>query len=80
MAPKNKIANFDEMFYASTNWSASLFMHASSSNNTIQNKTTPNTTTTCIQGFMDLNLGGQSIDATCITTNAKPINLGDSNL
>jgi hypothetical protein len=74
MAPKNKIANFDEMFYASTNWSAS------SSNNTIQNKTTPNTTTTCIQGFMDLNLGGQYIDATCITTNAKPINLGDSNL
>jgi hypothetical protein len=55
-------------------------MHASSSNNTIQNKTTPNTTTTCIQGFMDLNLGGQPIDATCITTNAKPINLGDSNL
>jgi hypothetical protein len=74
MAPKNKIANFDEMFYASTNWSAS------SSNNTIQNKTTPNTTTTCIQGFMDLNLGGQYIDATCITTNAKSINLGNSNL
>jgi hypothetical protein len=33
-----------------------------------------------IQGFMDLNLGEQSIDATCITTNAKPINLGNSNL
>ncbi len=54
--------------------------NASSSNNTIQNKTTPNTTTKCIQGFMDLNLGRQSIDVTCITTNAKPINWGDSNL
>lgn len=69
-----------DVVYASTNWSASFIMHASSSNNTIQNKTTPTTTPTSIQGFMDLNLGGQSIDVTCITTNAKPINLGDSNL